>query len=138
MRKLIAGAAGVALAAGVGLGMTQLAQAETPAPTPTTSASPTPGDSTTPTDYRSHGHGHGRKGFDAEALATKLNIDEAKVTTALKELRTEVKTAATAGQKATLDQAVTDGTLTRTEADAVQKAIDAGIVSIRGGGHGRR
>ena len=33
-----------------------------------------------------------------------------------------------------LDAAVTDGKLTQAEADAVQKALDAGIVELRGRG----
>ncbi|MEO7586408.1 MAG: hypothetical protein ABIS84_00110 [Arachnia sp.] len=188
-KKLIAGAAGLALASGIGLGMTQMAQAETPAPTPSTSSSTAPGD-TAPTTHRHEGRWHGGKGLEVSALATKLGlpeatvanalsavrdqvqpatrpspdattaereatqgarqaglakalaaelkIDEAKVTTALTELRTERLAARTAHEKATLDTAVADGKLTRTEADAVQKAIDADIVSTRGGGHGRR
>lgn len=74
----------------------------------------------------------------ATALAAELNVDEADVTTALAEVRTEREAAQSVDEKATLDQAVTDGTLTQTEADGVQKAIDEGIVSTRGGGHGRR
>ena len=188
-KKLIAGAAGVALASGIGLGMTQMAQAETPAPTPSTSSSTAPGDAAS-TTHRHEGRWHGGKGLEVSALATKLglpdatvadalsavrdqvqpatrpspdatpaereaaqgarqaalakalaaelNIDEAKVTTALTELRTERVSLRTDSDKATLDKAVADGKLTRTETDAVQKAIDAGIVSTRGGGHGRR
>lgn len=71
----------------------------------------------------------------AKALATKLGVDEAKVTAALDEIHTaeqaEHKTAFT--QR--LDQAVTDGKLTRAEADAVVKAADAGVIPM--GGRGR-
>jgi hypothetical protein len=72
----------------------------------------------------------------AEALAAELDIDVANVTAALAELQTERETAKAAADEATLEQAVADGDLTQAEADAVQKAIDAGIVVIRGGGPG--
>jgi len=75
----------------------------------------------------------------ASALATELNIDETTVTTALTDVRTEKKAAESAERKASLDQAVTDGTLTQAEADAVQKAIDTGVIATRDhGGHGGR
>ncbi len=74
----------------------------------------------------------------ATALATELDIDEATVTAALTEIQTERDAAEAADEEAALGQAVADGTLSQTEAEAVQKAIDAGIVSIRGAGHGHR
>lgn len=190
-KKLVAGIAGVAMAATTGIGMTQLAQAETPTPTPTTgtSASSTPGGDTAPTERRMASRGHPGNGFDVTALANKLglpedavsealttvrdqsgvnrptfgapqaekdaakearhaelvtalaaelNIDEATVSSALTELQSERASVKSADQKAILDQAVNDGILTRAEADAVQKAADAGIASLRGGGPGRR
>ncbi|MDJ0323783.1 hypothetical protein QMG61_08415 [Cryobacterium sp. PH31-AA6] len=74
----------------------------------------------------------------AKALAAELNIDEATVTTALTQVQSEQEAERAAQTKATLDQAVTDGTLTQTEADAVQKALAAHIITTRDGGHGRR
>lgn len=74
----------------------------------------------------------------AQALAAELDIDEAKVTAALAELQAEREAAKDAADEAALEQAVADGDLTQTEADAVQKAIDAGIVVIPGGGPGPR
>ncbi|TDW28431.1 hypothetical protein [Cryobacterium psychrophilum] len=188
-RKLIAGAAGVALVSGLGLGLAQTAQAETPTPTASASASAMPGDTTDPTG-RHDGHGRGGKGIDAAALATtlglpestvsealtavrdqtesatrlspdatqadrevaqdarqtklaqalaaELNIDEATVTTALTDVQTEKEAEGAAESKANLDEAVTHGTLTQTESDAVQKAMDAHIIPTRDGGHGRR
>jgi predicted flavoprotein YhiN len=79
-----------------------------------------------------------RRSEIAKALAAELHLDEATVTTALTDIRTEKQAERAADTKVSLDQAVTDGTLTQTEADAVQKAIDAGIVGIRDEGHGRR
>lgn len=75
-----------------------------------------------------------RQAAFAKALAAELGIDEAKVTAALDELRAARETERTARQKATLDQAVTDGKLTAAEAEAVQKAVDQGIVRIGNGG----
>jgi len=77
----------------------------------------------------------------AKALAAELNIGENEVSEALSELQTERQTARVArvaDDKVLLHRAVTDGTLTQAEADAVQKALDAGVVSPRGGGHGHR
>lgn len=74
-----------------------------------------------------------REAAFAKALASELGIDESKVTSALQELRTERQAERAADDKAVLDQAVTDGKLTQTEADAVQKAVDAGIVRVHGG-----
>lgn len=79
-----------------------------------------------------------RRDAMAKALAAELNIDENEVSEALSELQTERQTARLADDKATLDRAVTDGTLTHAEADAVQKALDAGVVAPRGGHHGHR
>lgn len=66
-----------------------------------------------------------RQAAMATALAAELGIDETGVTTALAELRTEKEAGWAVDRKAALDQAVTDGTLTQAEADAVQKSIDA-------------
>jgi hypothetical protein len=64
----------------------------------------------------------------AKALAEKLNIDEAKVKAALDEIRSERQAAQAAALKDRLDAAVKAGTLTQAEADAVQKAVDKGVI----------
>lgn len=69
----------------------------------------------------------------AKSLADSLGIDEAKVATALSELRSEAQADRAAELKTRLDQAVTDGKLTQAEADAVTKAVQNGIIG--GGGH---
>ena len=65
------------------------------------------------------------------SLAKSLGIDEAKVKTALEELRTEAQKNRAAALKPRLDQAVADGTLT--QADAVTKAVEQGVIG--GGRH---
>lgn len=70
----------------------------------------------------------------AKSLAASLGIEEAKVTVALAELRSEAQAEKAAALKTKLDQAVTDGKLTQAEADAVTKAVEAGVI----GGGGRR
>lgn len=69
----------------------------------------------------------------AASLAEALGVDEAKVTTALDEIRTEAQAKRSEALKTKLDTAVTDGKLTQAEADAVAKAVEAGII----GGGGR-
>ncbi|MDR6987398.1 DNA-binding MarR family transcriptional regulator [Paenarthrobacter nitroguajacolicus] len=69
----------------------------------------------------------------AKSLAESLGVDEAKVTTALEEIRAEGKAERAAALKTKLDKAVTDGKLTQAEADAVTKAVEAGVI----GGGGR-
>ena len=64
----------------------------------------------------------------AKALAEKLNVDEAKVKVALDELRSARHAARAAALKERLDAAVKAGTLTQAEADAVQKAVDKGVI----------
>lgn len=72
----------------------------------------------------------------AKALAEKLGVDEAKVTAAVAELRTARQAEQAAALKTKLDAAVTDGTLTQAEADAVTKAVQRGVIG--GGGRGPR
>ncbi len=70
----------------------------------------------------------------ASALASKLGIDASKVTTALTELRTAEEADRQKAFDDGLAQAVTDGTLTQADADAVPKARKAGVIGI---GRGR-
>lgn len=69
----------------------------------------------------------------AKALAPKLGVDEAKIKTALDEIRATRQADRAAELKTHLDTAVKDGTLTQAEADAVQKAVEQGVI----GGGGR-
>ncbi|MFJ5697807.1 hypothetical protein [Arthrobacter sp. NPDC093139] len=69
----------------------------------------------------------------AASLAKSLGVDEAKVKTALEELRSEAQKRRAAALKPRLDQAVADGTLTQAEADAVTKAVEQGVIG--GGRH---
>jgi ABC-type amino acid transport substrate-binding protein len=72
----------------------------------------------------------------ARALAEKLGVDEAKVTAALAEIRATRQAERAAALKDRLYAAVTAGTLTQAEADAVQKAVEKGVIDA--GGPGRR
>lgn len=72
----------------------------------------------------------------AAGIAAELGLDEADVLAALEEVAAERVAARAADDQAVLDEAVSDGTLTQAEADAVAKAIEEGIVHVRGG-HGR-
>lgn len=69
----------------------------------------------------------------AKSLASSWGVEESKVTAALEEIRSEAKADRAAELKTRLDQAVTDGKLTQAEADAVTKAVEAGVIG--GGGH---
>jgi len=66
----------------------------------------------------------------AKALAKALDVDQAKVTAALAEIRTARQAERDQAVEDRLATAVTDGTLTQAEADAVKKAADAGIVRV--------
>ena len=184
-KKLIAGAAGLALATGVAVSLPQIAQAETLGSSNVSAAAGTSTTTDGPGDRGQGGRGpdaaalaeklglteddvaaaisavrdamdpadrpsedateaekeaarEARQAAFAEALASELGIDEADVTAALEELQAERESARAAAAEAALEQAVADGDLTQTEADAVQKAIDAGIVVVPGGGPGPR
>jgi hypothetical protein len=67
----------------------------------------------------------------AKALASKLGVDEAKVTSALAEIRSARDAERAKAVTDRLAAAVKAGTLTQAEADAVKKAADAGIVHVR-------
>ncbi len=66
----------------------------------------------------------------AAALAKELGISEAKVTAALEKLKAAAVASREAAFSDRLDQAVTDGKLTRAEADAVLKAAKAGVIDM--------
>jgi hypothetical protein len=64
----------------------------------------------------------------AKALASKLGVGEAEVKAAIDEIRAERQAERAAALKERLDAAVQAGTLTQTEADAVQKAVEKGVI----------
>lgn len=66
----------------------------------------------------------------AKALAGALDVDEAKVSAALAEIRSARQAERAQAVADRLAEAVRAGTLTQTEADAVQKAADAGLVHV--------
>jgi hypothetical protein len=68
----------------------------------------------------------------ATKLASKLGIDAAKVKAAFTDLRAADEAARQKAFDDKLAKAVTDGTLTQAEADAVKKAAKAGIIGMGG------
>lgn len=92
-KRITLGLTATALALGAGIGIAGVASATTtPTPTPSASSSTSADGSTSaaPADGKGMrgGHGHGGfRGVDAAELATKLGVDEAKVTEALKAYR---------------------------------------------------
>lgn len=66
------------------------------------------------------------------ALAEELGLDEDTVSTAVTQLRAERQEKQAQKQEEALASAVSEGTLTSDEAAAVQKALDEGIVSLKG------
>lgn len=91
MKRITLGLSAGALALGAGLGVTGMASAATtPAPSPSTSASAdstAPADGSAPTDSGMRGGHKGDRGQLAADLATKLGVDEAKVTAAVRTFR---------------------------------------------------
>lgn len=71
-----------------------------------------------------------RKTTLAKALSDKLGVDQAKVKSALQKFRTAERAEHAAALKTRLDAAVKAGTLTQTEADAVTKAYDIGVINV--------
>lgn len=91
-------------------------------------AEPDPNASTTPPTHQQ------RQDALASGLASALGIDQAQVSQALTALENEQNAARAEALQTRLDQAVTAGTLTQAEADAVKKAVTAGVIE---GGHHR-
>jgi ABC-type phosphate/phosphonate transport system substrate-binding protein len=124
----LAGAGGVLAFALMGPGAA-LAD-PTPSPSASASASASPRDHE---DKRAE-----RQDALAEALAKELGIDKAKVAAALEKVHSDLAADAKADRladlKTRLDQAVTEGTLTREQADAILKAAEAGVLPHGGGG----
>lgn len=66
----------------------------------------------------------------AKALAPKLGVDEAKIKTALDEIRAAHEADRAKALDDKLAAAVKAGTLTQAEADAVKKAVDQGVITV--------
>lgn len=119
---------------GVALTVPGAAFAE-PAPTPSGSATAGPSSSGGPA-ARDERRAERRSELAAD-LAAELGIEQSKVAAALEKVRekraAEARTERTARLKTRLDAAVTAGTLTREQADAILKAAEAGVLP---GGHG--
>ncbi|TDC36286.1 hypothetical protein E1211_13960 [Micromonospora sp. 15K316] len=105
---------------------------------------PTPSAGTTTGGDRQKAADH--QGKFAEELAKELGVPTEKVTDALKKLRAEHKADRPqrpsaedrqARLKERLDRAVKDGKLTQEQADAIAKAVEAGVFPGGPGGHGR-
>ena len=73
-----------------------------------------------------------------KALATKLDVSEAKVKAALTVARTEARATERSNLSTKLDAAVKAGTLTEADKASVLKAFDAEVIGGGMGGHGGR
>lgn len=100
-RRITLGLTATALALGAGIGVAGMASATTtPTPTPSSSTSADAGTSTAPADGQGGRGGHGGHGGfglggdHAAELATKLGVDQTKLTDALKAFRDANKPAA--------------------------------------------
>jgi hypothetical protein len=112
-----------------------IAQAD-PSASPSASASAAPGADKADREAR-----RAQQQADLAAkLAKELGVDQAKVQAALDKIRTEQQAQHRADRlaalKQRLDQAVTDGKLTRAEADAIYKAAENGVLPEAGPGRG--
>ncbi|MEV4121246.1 hypothetical protein [Micromonospora sp. NPDC049645] len=137
-KHLLAGLA-TAGVLGVGIAAPTIAfAADTPTPTPNASTAPAPG--------AAPGAKADRQNELAEALAKELGVPTDKVTAALKKVREQHRPAdrpqrpsaedRKAALKDRLDQAVKDGKLTQEQADAITKAVEAGVFPGPGGHRG--
>ncbi|MGC4864135.1 hypothetical protein ACLQ3B_01715 [Micromonospora sp. DT53] len=139
-KHLLAGLA-TAGVLGVGIAAPTIAfAADTPTPAPSASAAPDAAPGTAP------GAKADRQGEFAEALAKELGVPTDKVTAALEKIREQHRPTdrpqrpsaedRQAALKQRLDQAVKDGKLTQEQADAITKAVEAGVFPGPGGHRG--
>ncbi|MGC4796868.1 hypothetical protein ACLQ3H_22510 [Micromonospora saelicesensis] len=137
-KHLLAGLA-TAGVLGVGIAAPTIAfAADTPTPTPSASTATDPD--------KAPGAKADRQGEFAEALAKELGVPTDKVTAALEKIREQQRPAdrpqrpsaedRQAALKQRLDQAVKDGKLTQEQADAITKAVEAGVFPGPGGHRG--
>ncbi|WP_430503232.1 hypothetical protein ACQRWP_19820 [Micromonospora trifolii] len=137
-KHLLAGLA-TAGVLGVGIAAPTIAfAADTPTPTPSASTAPAPD--------AAPGAKADRQGEFAEALAKELGVPTDRVTAALEKVREQHRPAdrpqrpsaedRQAALKQRLDQAVKDGKLTQEQADAITKAVEAGVFPGPGGHRG--
>lgn len=119
---------------GVGIAAPTVALADDTTPTPSASTSTDQGSD------RQQQRADRQQEF-AESLAKELGVPTDKVTAALEKLREQRQADRTEDRQAKLkerlDQAVKDGKLTQEQADAVLKAVEAGVFPGPGG-HGHR
>jgi hypothetical protein len=137
-KKITLGLSAAALAVGLGLGVTGMASATT-TPTPTPSASSSAASDTSVDATGKHGRG-GDRGQLAADLATKLGVDEAKVTAALQTLRDANKptTEATGTEP---DRAARDAALATSLAAALgveESTVTTALAEIRTAGQAER
>ncbi|WP_433321095.1 hypothetical protein ACQP0U_24605 [Micromonospora sp. CA-269861] len=139
-KHLLAGLA-TAGVLGVGIAAPTIAfAADTPTPAPSASSAPDAAPGTAP------GAKADRQGKFAEELAKELGVPTDKVTAALEKIREQHRPAdrpqrpstedRQAALKQRLDQAVKDGKLTQEQADAITKAVEAGVFPGPGGHRG--
>ncbi|MFE9193988.1 hypothetical protein ACFYL6_30725 [Micromonospora sp. NPDC007208] len=130
-KHLLAGLA-TAGVLGVGIAAPTIAfAADTPTPSASTAPAPGAAPGTAP------GAKADRQGEFAEALAKELGVPADKVTAALEKIREQHRPTdrpqrpsaedRQAALKQRLDQAVKDGKLTQEQADAITKAVEAGV-----------
>ncbi|TDB77021.1 MULTISPECIES: hypothetical protein [unclassified Micromonospora] len=134
-KHLLAGLAAAGVL-GVGIAVPTVAFAENPTPSPSASSGEK--------DSGRQERRAQRQAEFAEALAKELGVPTEKVTAALEKLREQHKAdrpqrpsaeERQARLKERLAQAVKDGKLTQEQADAITKAVEAGVFP-GGGGHG--
>ena len=129
-RKVLLAGSGAAVALALGIAVPAVALAQDPTPSPSTSAS-----AADPEQRRAE-----RRDQLAEALATELGISKEKVAAALEkvlgQLDQEAKAERLAQLKERLATAVSEGKLTQTQADAILKAAEEGVLPGGPGGHG--
>jgi hypothetical protein len=129
---------GVAGALALGIAVPTMALADNPTPSPSTAAPSGPGKWGAERPDRDKVRAD-RQAALAEALAKELGLPQDKVAAALQKVEQQMadqaKTERLGRLKTRLDQAVNEGKLTREQADAILKAVEAGVMP---GGMGHR